>query len=197
MENRVTISASIIEEHVFYAKDITVSTIFLFLKRRTDQRAATEKWVKKCPRNQMRKCPSPGRSTRLFKNRRNKRRYRRATITSSELVKRLESCVGGNVKVSEWPIQCTVASGQTGPRCVYFARSLFSRERADRSTWNRKRGDFERQENGTQERCEEKLWYTSEEETEKGAIRVYLSRTDDDSRWNSKSSLCSLHPLQF
>lgn len=32
-----------------------------------------------------------------------------------DLVKCLETYVGGNVKVSEWPIQCTVASGRTGP----------------------------------------------------------------------------------
>lgn len=33
-----------------------------------------------------------------------------------DLVKCLETYVGGNVKVSEWPIQCTVASGrETGP----------------------------------------------------------------------------------
>lgn len=34
-----------------------------------------------------------------------------------DLVKCLETYVGGNVKVSEWPIQCTVASDrETGPR---------------------------------------------------------------------------------
>lgn len=35
-----------------------------------------------------------------------------------DLVKCLETYVGGNVKVSEWPIQCTVASGRTGPRSL-------------------------------------------------------------------------------
>lgn len=62
----------------------------------------------------------------LSENEWNKRRYRLATITGGELVKRLETCVGGNVKVSEWSIQCTVASGQTGPRSlavfIWYAR---------------------------------------------------------------------------
>ena len=76
---------------------------------------------------------------RNFQNGRNKRRYRLATITGGELVKRLETCVGGNVKVSEWPIQCAVASGQTGPRSlavfIWHARhSRGGRDERERET---------------------------------------------------------------
>lgn len=40
-----------------------------------------------------------------------------ARARGHDLVKCLETYVGGNVKVSEWSIQCTVASGrETGPR---------------------------------------------------------------------------------
>lgn len=53
-----------------------------------------------------------------------------------DLVKCLETYVGGNVKVSEWPIQCTVASGrETGPRdlslCLFgtFASLTSTRQR--------------------------------------------------------------------
>lgn len=36
--------------------------------------------------------------------------------------------MGGNVKVSEWPIQCTAASGQTGPRdlCLFGTLAILA-----------------------------------------------------------------------
>ena len=101
----------------------------------------------------------------LSENGRNKRRYRLAAITGGELVKRLETCVGGNVKVSEWPIQCAVASGQTGPRslAVFIWHARHSRAERDETgyattrnngeTDNGNRRDGERQENETRKLC--------------------------------------------
>lgn len=88
-------------------------------------------------------CPSPCSDVGYTENGRNKRRYRLATITGVELVKRLETRVGGNVKVSEWPIQCTVASGQTGPRSLAVFIWHARHSRADEPAWNRKNRETE------------------------------------------------------